>query len=158
MSQTLDQIYISNPSTAMSANDLLYLVHSPYTLGTDSAILWSNMRASISGSSVWVDVAAATQTMAANTGYIADDGATLVTFTLPATAAVGTTYEIAGKAAGGWTIVYGAGKSIRYGNLVTTTTTGSLSSSAQGDCVKILCTTANTGFTVLSSIGNLSVV
>jgi hypothetical protein len=47
MSSTLDQIYTTNPSTTMTATDLLYLVHSPYSPGTDSAIQWSNLQTSI---------------------------------------------------------------------------------------------------------------
>lgn len=47
MSQTLDQIFIANPSTTMLATDLVYLVHSPFTPGTDSAITWANMQAAI---------------------------------------------------------------------------------------------------------------
>lgn len=43
MSKTLDQIYIANPSTTMLSTDLLYLVHSPYTSGQDSAITYANL-------------------------------------------------------------------------------------------------------------------
>ena len=47
MSKTLDQIYISNPTTTMIATDLLYLVHAPYTPGTDSGIAYSSFLADI---------------------------------------------------------------------------------------------------------------
>jgi hypothetical protein len=43
MSQTLDQIYIANPTTVPVATDLFYLVHSPYTAGTDSGIQYSDL-------------------------------------------------------------------------------------------------------------------
>lgn len=43
MSKTLAQIFVLNPSTVIAATDLLYLVHSPYTPGTDSAILGSDL-------------------------------------------------------------------------------------------------------------------
>lgn len=46
MSKTLNQIFIANPSTTMLSTDLLYLVHSPYTSGTDSAITYANLAAS----------------------------------------------------------------------------------------------------------------
>lgn len=52
MSQTLDQIYIANPSTSMVSSDLLYLVHSPFTPGQDSAITYANFAASIGVSNV----------------------------------------------------------------------------------------------------------
>lgn len=45
MSATVEQIYIANPSTVIANNDLIYLVQSPYTPGTDSAILGSDVKA-----------------------------------------------------------------------------------------------------------------
>jgi len=96
-------------------------------------------------------------TMAANKTYGCNNGASLITFTLPAVAAAGDVFEIVGNSSGGWTLVYGAGQSIRYGNIVTTTTTGSLSSTDRGDCVSIICIVADTTFSVRTgSIGNIT--
>jgi hypothetical protein len=106
----------------------------------------------------WNDVASGTQTLAVNQGYITDNGASLVTYTLPAVAALGTVIRISGKSSGGWTIAQNTGQSIFIGSKQTTVTTGSLSSSNANDCIEILCTTANTTFTVLSSIGNITFV
>lgn len=107
----------------------------------------------------WTDVTSATQTLAVNNGYTSNDGATLVTFTLPAAAAYGTVMAVVGKAAGLWTIAQNAGQTIHFGSTNTTTGTGgSLSSTKQYDVVYLLCTIANTDFTVLQSIGNLTVV
>jgi len=111
-----------------------------------------------SGADIWVDETGASVTMAANTGYTSDDGASLVTFTLPATAAIGDWIEINGKGSGGWTLIEGTGQSIHIGNQTSTTTTGSLSSTNQWDCVRLRCVTANTVFTVVSAVGNLTVV
>jgi hypothetical protein len=47
MSQTLEQIFIANPSTTVATNDLFYLSLSPYTSGNDSAIKWSDLIAAI---------------------------------------------------------------------------------------------------------------
>ncbi len=113
---------------------------------------------SSSGAEPWVDETGASVTMTANTGYTSDDGASLVTFTLPATAAIGDWIEINGKGAGGWTLIEGTGQIIHFGNQTTTITTGSLSSTNQWDCVKLRCVTANTTFTVVSAVGNLTVV
>jgi hypothetical protein len=44
MSLTLAQIYALNPSATIANTDLFYLVHSPYTPGTDSAILGSDLK------------------------------------------------------------------------------------------------------------------
>lgn len=130
------------------------------TAGTGIAIssVTGAITISSNGASVWVDETGASVTMAVNTGYTSDDGASLVTFTLPATAAIGDSVEINGKGAGGWTIVEGSGQSIHFGNQTTTATSGSLSSTNQYDCVKLRCLTANTLFTVVSSVGNLTVV
>jgi uncharacterized protein YraI len=113
---------------------------------------------STNGASPWIDEAGATVTMTKNTGYTSDDGATLVTFTLPTTAAVGDWIEINGKGSGGWTLIEGAGQIIHFGNQITTLTTGSISSTNQWDCIRLRCVTANTTFTVVSAVGNLTIV
>lgn len=115
----------------------------------------------ISGSGTgltWVDQASGTVTMAVNTAYVVDDGASLVTLTLPATAALGSVFGIIGKGAGGWTIAQATGQSIHFGNVTTTTTTGSLSSTLQYDSVWLVCITANTVFSVYDAVGNITYV
>jgi hypothetical protein len=106
----------------------------------------------------WNDVASGTQALAVNQGYVTNNGASLVTYTLPATAAEGSIIEISGKSAGGWTINYATGQIIHIGNLATTVTTGTLSSSNQWDYVKLLCVTANTTFNVIGGVGNFTIV
>ena len=109
------------------------------------------------GGVTWVDQTGASVTMAVNTYYVADN-AGLVTFTLPTTAALGSMFQIVGKGAGGWTLVEATGQTIQFGTITTTVTTGSLSSSNRYDCITFVCTTANTVFTVYSSIGNITYV
>jgi hypothetical protein len=97
-------------------------------------------------------------TAAVNNGYIANS-ASLITVTLPSTAAIGSTIEVAYLGTGGWKIAQAASVAIQFGNVKTTSGTGgSIASVAAGDCIRLLCTTANTGWTVLSSTGNLTVV
>ena len=97
-------------------------------------------------------------TMVPNNAYVADNGS-LVTFVLPATCAFGSEFLIAGKGGGGWTINLNSGQTIHYGVTDTTTGTGgSLSSTKKRDVVTLVCTTEDTEFTVLNSIGNLTVV
>ena len=144
MSQTVDQIYIANPTTVLAGTDLFYLVNSPYAPGNDSACTWSTIMGSLP-SATWIDVASATQTLAKNTGYITDNGASLVTYTLPATCAQGGIIEVAGKSSGGWLIAQLAGQQIFLGNQQTTLgATGSIASTNLHDYVKLLCITANT--------------
>jgi|SRR5690349_360274 len=105
----------------------------------------------------WTDVTGTSQTMAVNNGYTANN-AGLVTLTLPTTAAYGSVMAVVGKGAGGWKIAQSSGQQIHFGITNTTSgATGSLASTAQYDCVFILCSVANTEFTVYDSIGNLTV-
>ncbi len=106
----------------------------------------------------WNDVTGGAATLAAENGYIADKS-TLTTFTLPTNNAIGDTIKIMGKGTGGWTIVYGVLQHIVFGNVSTTSTTGTLSSSNQNDCVELICTTASITapiFQVANVQGNLS--
>jgi hypothetical protein len=106
----------------------------------------------------YVDVTGTSQTIAVNTGYTANN-ASLVTFTLPSTAAFGSVVAVIGKGAGGWTIAQNSGQTIHFGSVNTTTgSSGSLSSSLQYDNVYLLCTVANTDWTVVQVQGNLTYV
>lgn len=113
----------------------------------------------VNGAEPWVDETGSSVTMATNTGYTSDDGATLVTFTLPTTSAIGDWVEINGKGSGLWSIAQATGQQIHFGTSTTTSgATGSLSSSNQFDNVRLRCLTANTIWTVVSVQGNLTVV
>jgi len=108
--------------------------------------------------STWTVVTGSSQTIAKAHGYISNN-AGLITYTLPSTAAVGDRFVITSiNATGSWTIVENASQTIKFGTVDTTVTTGSLSSSAKGDTVDIICTVANTNFIVLSSVGNITYV
>lgn len=125
------------------------------TLTAGTGVTITNGAASItvasSGADPWVDQTTATVTMAVNTGYTSDAGASLITFTLPATSAIGDWIEINGKAAGGWKIAQAAGQQIKVSPSATTSGVGgSLASANQLDCVTLRCITANTIWTVVS--------
>lgn len=105
----------------------------------------------IGGALSWSTVAASTQAAAINSGYITNDGATLVTVTLPATAAVGSVVAVIGLASGGWTLAANTGQTIQFGSLATTSG-GSFSSTNQFDNVYVVCAVANTTWAVISSI------
>jgi hypothetical protein len=107
----------------------------------------------------WNNVASGTQAMAVNEGYITNNGAGLVTYTLPATAAQGTVLAIAGFSSGGWTLAQNVLQEIFFGNVHTTIGVGgSLSSSNQYDQVYLVCVVANTSWVVTSSMGNITYV
>lgn len=92
-------------------------------------------------------VITASQSAVANGGYITNSGS-LVTITLPATAAVGSTISIAGMGAGGWLVAQNALQSIRVGSAVSTVGTGgSIASANQYDSMELVCIVANTTWT-----------
>lgn len=126
------------------------------TTGTALTAVWTEC---INPQSNWIDSTTTPVTLIADRNYVADNGATLTTFTLPVTAAFGTVIQIAGKSSGGWIIDQNASQSIHLGNLVTTVGVGgSLASTNQNDYVRLLCVTANTTWNVISAIGNLTIV
>lgn len=132
------------------------------TLTAGSGISITNGSGSISiaasGGFTWNDQTTTPLSAAVNNGYIMDAGASLITATLPATAALGSIISFVGKATGLYTIAQNSGQTIHYGNQNTTTgVAGSLTSTNQYDCIELICVTANTDFVVRSSVGNFTV-
>lgn len=106
----------------------------------------------------WTEVTGTSQSAAVDNGYIANN-AGLVTVTIPTTAAIGKIVEVVGKGAGGWKVAQNASEIIHFGNLNTTTGTGgSLASTHRYDSVRLLCTVADTEWTVIGVTGNLTIV
>jgi hypothetical protein len=103
----------------------------------------------------WIPVSTS-QTMKTATGYIATSG-TLV-LTLPVSSSVGQLLSVSLEGATSWQIAQNAGQQIRMGNTLTTSGTGgSLSSTAQGDTVTLVCSVSSTNWFVWSSQGNITV-
>lgn len=100
-----------------------------------------------------------TQTIAANSGYVTTNNTGQVVFTIPLSGiAAGQIFDVVGFGTAGWQITQQAGQSIALGNQTTTVGTGgSLTSTFTTDRVQILCVVANTSFTVLCSVGNITV-
>lgn len=96
--------------------------------------------------------------LAANTGYI-DTKAGLLSVSLPATAAVGTTLILQGLGAGGWIITQAANQQIVVGNQATTLgAVGTLASTNANDSISLVCTTADLVWSTYNMIGNLTIV
>ena len=114
--------------------------------------------AATGGGLAWVDVTGGAQAVAINTGYTANF-ATLVTFTLPASAAYGSVTEIIGKGVGLWLIAQRANQMIHFGSVTSTTGVGgSVAAILQYDSVRLVCTVADLEWTITSACGNLTVV
>jgi len=109
---------------------------------------------------VWESVAVATA-MAINKAYFAAAAGQL-TFTLPAVAAVGDTFEVAGSSlnTGGWVIAQLALQSIVVGNTATTVGAGgSITSAASvGNWIEIVCSVADVDFVANIKQGTVTVV
>lgn len=96
--------------------------------------------------------------MVVNNGYITNKAGTAANMTLPVTAAVGSSLEVIGRGATGWVVAQNASQTIHMNSVSTTTGTGgSLASSAQFNTVTLICTVANTDWTVVASQGVLTV-
>jgi len=109
------------------------------------------------GGLTW-SVIGANQTLAVNNGYFCTSGGTL-SLLLPAVSAVGDTIEIALDGSTGFIVTQSAGQSIKFGNQITTAGAGgSVSSTGQGDTIRMVCKTANLNWSILSSMGNLNFV
>jgi len=94
-------------------------------------------------------------TMSNGTGYICSTAP--VIGTLPAIAAVGDVYSVIGIDANPFQIAVNAGQSIIISDYTTTVTTGTITSTALGDSLEILCVVANTKFFIVSQQGNFTV-
>lgn len=106
----------------------------------------------------WTTVTGTTQTMAISNGYISNN-ASLVTLTLPSTAAVGSVIEILNQGAGLFKVAQVAGQKIHFGNINTTSGTGgSITATNVGDSISLRCLIANTDWQVIGSVGNYSMV
>lgn len=104
----------------------------------------------------WNEETGTSVTMSVDNAYIANN-ASLVTLTLPTTAAIGDRVLITGKGAGGWRIAQNASEIIHFGNVDTTTGAGGRLDSIQDkDTVELVCVVADTEWNVISAIGNIT--
>ncbi len=99
------------------------------------------------------DVTAPTMNMVTNSSYITDR-ASLVTLTMPITAAIGDMLIITGKGTGGWQVNQNGGQTIYLGDAQTATgSTGYIASTNFGDSITLECITANTDWRAVSMVG-----
>jgi hypothetical protein len=117
--------------------------------------------AATGGGLAWVDQTTSSVTMAINTGYLVDAGASLITLTLPLTAPQFSVIEVRGYASGGWTIAQNATQQIIFSSSSTTAGTGgSISSTQAGDGIRLIAAVGGTAtiWTAEFAIGNLTIV
>lgn len=119
----------------------------------------STLTISVSGMGMTWNTISASQTLVKNNGYICISPGGALALLLPPVSALGDTIEITLDGATSFSLTQGAGQSVRYGNQATTAGVGgSLTTTQQGDTIRLVCQTANLKWNVLSSLGNLTVV
>lgn len=112
---------------------------------------------SIATAMAWSEVTT-TQQASVNNGYIANNAVIPAVITLPTTAAVGTWLSLCGKGVGGWRLAQNAGQKVHLGFYDTTAGTGGfLDSTHQYDALQLICTVANTEWTAVGVVGDISV-
>jgi len=126
-------------------------------LGASTSGAGSTITVNVTGTGVdWNAVTSATNpnSLVNGNGYI-PKGAGVVTFVLPAAAAIGDTFLIAGYG-NLWTLTQNAGQSVTLGIQTTTVgVLGSVTASQVRDSIELVCVTANTEFQIINGIGNL---
>jgi hypothetical protein len=136
------------------------------SVGSAGQVLTSNgagalptfQAASGGGGWTWSEVTGTSQAMAVDNAYIANN-ASLVTLTLPSTAAVGKRVKIVGKGAGLYKIAQNASQTIYYpGGSTTTGTGGSLTCLQNYVSITIVCITANNDWVIEEQQGTFEVI
>ena len=108
----------------------------------------------ITSGKAWTAISAS-QTLAVNNGYACISPGGALSLALPAVSDVGSIIEITLDGSTRFVVTQGAGQQIRIGNLSTTAgVAGSLTSTQQGDSIRMVCSVANLKWNVLSSMGN----
>lgn len=102
----------------------------------------------------WSSVSSS-QAMSANKGYFAVSPGGALILSLPSTSVQGDVVQIALDGATSVQISQAAGQLIVYGNQQTTLgVSGSLTSTGQGDSIRLVCRTANLRWVIVSAMGN----
>lgn len=139
-------------SNGTSVQETVQQLLSLITAGTNISVAFSAGNLVISATGLagigWNHIVSLSTTMAANAGYVADNGSQ-VSLLLPTTAAFGSIIYVVGLGAGGFIINQNSSQSIRASGSVTTTGTGGSLAGNQGDSLALICTVANTTFNVL---------
>jgi len=122
--------------------------------------VWVNINSGGGGGGgiTWSVISDPTFQMAVDSGYVTNAN---VTYTLPLTATLGQIIRVTVRPTFIATINQNAGQQILLGDQTTTLGVGgSLTSTKDGDCVELICTTpgAPTVFTVASSMGNWTTI
>lgn len=137
--------FVSDSGTATESGGTLNVLGTGgiSTSGTGSTLTIDG--SGVAGGTSWSVETTTTNSIAAGEGVYCNNAAG-VTVSLPATCAVGDTFQIVAMDAAGFTIDYGTGQSVQIGSDTTTVTSGTVVSTGIGDWVELVCNVANTSF------------
>ncbi len=145
------------PIGSTGADPVLAVIVAGSGIGVVNGAGSITVSSTISGTT-WVEETGTSRSAAVGEGVVCNN-ASLVTVTIPTTAAFGDTLTVIGKGAGGWLIAQNASELIHFlGTDTTTGVGGSLASTGQYDGVEMVCTVADTEWTVYSAMGNITTV
>jgi hypothetical protein len=149
------QGYTSPSSPGTSVQETVQQLLSLITAGTNISVAFTGGNLQISATGLagigWNLITTTSANMVADNGYTANN-ASLVTLTLPSTAAYGTLIYVTGLGAGGWKIAQNVGQQIIIGSSSSTSgSSGYIASSNQYDSIVLLCAVANTTWTCLGA-------
>ena len=146
-------ISLSGDVTGTGTTSISTTLATVATAGTYRSVT-VNVKGLVTAGTGITNVTGATQAMAINSEYIANNATVQCVLTLPSVAAVGDRVVIIGAGAGGWKVAQNASQQIVYGSKSTTIGTGGyMYSNSQYESLSLLCITANTLFTVIRPTG-----
>lgn len=114
---------------------------------------------SATGSGLTWNLLSSNNPTVANNGYFLVSPGGVISLSLPASSALGDVVEIVVRGATGFVLNQAAGQKVYIGaNSTTTGVTGTITSTAQGDSLRLVCSVANLEWSVVSSIGSFTIV
>jgi hypothetical protein len=147
--------FVTNSGTATPVANVVDIVGGSgiTTMGGGNTIMISLTNPNMT----WSQVLTPTAAMTTNNGYMINSGV-LTTISLPTVAPQFSFVQVKGFS-GSWRISQAAGQYIQYGSSTTTPGVGgSLSSTDTNDGVLLMCTSSGEFWTVMSGVGNITII